>query len=267
MKFYSYWEGGQIPPYLKLCVQTWFKCLPDLEVELINQQSAKQWIAEYYNLENFKKLSYPMQSDAVSAAVLAAEGGTFIDLDTIITSPIAADFFNADTQELTAFGEAPGMHIAVLATGGPGNPVATTWRAAVADRIADLPAKRQWNYIGNGPLDIIVQDLRWCDYIKIVDRETSGNILETVLTIDGPVPESYRSLYFGADDISVDEALVRNACGIISLHNSWTPKDFLMETDLDVLLRSPGLLSRMLRHLLGDVPEFISEPLPALLRF
>ena len=263
MKFYSYWEGGVIPPYLRLCVQTWFKYLPDLEVELINQEAAKKWISEYYNFENFKKLSYPMQSDAVSAAVLAAEGGTFIDLDTIITSPVAADFFATNSPVLKAFGKAPGMHIAVLSTGKPGNPVATTWRAAVAARIANMPNRRQWNYIGNEPLDIIVQDPRWQEHIEIVDREVSGNILESVLSPMGAGRESYHSLFFGEDGVSVAEALRANTAGIISLHNSWTPKEVSSLTDLGALLSSDGLLFRLLRHLLGDSPEFVSKQLPA----
>lgn len=266
MKFYSYWEGGEIPPYLRLCVQTWFKFIPNLEVELIDQIGSRKWTADYYDFENFKKLTYPMQSDAVSAAVLAKEGGTFIDLDTIFTSSVAADFFTEDLDSLKAFGTAPGLHIAVLSTGSPNNPVATTWRSAVASRIADMPTPRPWNYIGNAPLDQILADPRWREEIKIIDRRSSGNILESVLGNAGSGAEGYRELYFGDSGITVDEALEANAGGIISLHNSWTPKHVLNETDLSALLDTDVLFSRLIRHVIGHTPDYVVANVPSQLQ-
>lgn len=266
MKFYSYWEGGEIPPYLKLCVQTWFKFIPDLEVELIDQAGSRKWTAEYYDFDNFKQLSYPMQSDAVSAAVLAKEGGTFIDLDTIFTSSVAAKFFTEDLEKLKAFGAAPGLHIAILSTARPNDPVATTWRAAVARRIADLPAKRPWNYIGNAPLEKILADDRWRGGINIIDRKTSGNILEAVLGDAGAGPEGYRELFFGDSGVTLEEAIEANAGGIISLHNSWTPVPILRETNMSAILEKEVLFSQLIKNVLGESPKYVVQSVPQLLQ-
>ena len=83
---YTFWEPREaIIPYLNLCRKTWELNSPDFDVITLDYSNLHQYIEkDVFNLTVLKKLTLPMQKDAVMVAVLEKHGGLFLDLDTII---------------------------------------------------------------------------------------------------------------------------------------------------------------------------------------
>lgn len=251
---YTFWESkGPIPAYLQLCMETWKKKVPGIEIVVINHSNWAEFVGDIYDLNNLKKFSLPMQSDAVSAAVLATRGGMFIDMDSIVTKDFFEDFGTLAPQKFVAFGKPnlKGLHVAVIKCQTPGNAIATGWMNACKERIANIVEGYNWAYLGNGILEPLMNDKRnYNDYL-IVDRSDYGNILEATLLKEGNAKEDYYNLYFNEQtNIATSKAIEAARYGIVSLHNSWTPPEYKQMTKVEEVYNHKGLLSRMLKNIL-----------------
>lgn len=251
---YTYWESkGNIPAYLQLCMQTWKKSIPDLEIVVINHSNWAEFVGDVYDLNKLKEFSLPMQSDAVSAAVLAKRGGMFIDIDSIITKDFFSEFGDLAPNKFVAFGKpnSKGMHIAVLKSEFPGNEVAENWMKTAKSRIAEREQNYNWAYMGNDILGPILQDKKYFDAYLIVDRADYGNVLEASLMKEGDPQADYFNFYFN-NFMNIDETVAINSSkyGIISLHNSWTPQYFKNYRKVEDVYADNCLLSRILKKIL-----------------
>lgn len=229
-EIFAFWQSEKpMPGYLQLCIDTWYKNIPDLKVHFVNHSNLNEYLGNLYPLDQLKKLSYAKQSDIISAALLEKYGGLFIDVDTIIISDLFEIFAKFDDNKLVGFGFPPnkGMHLAVLYCKNPGNPILTEWRREAQRRLLDLPENTSWDYVGNSILNPLFKLPENKDYFEILNRTQVGNILESVLMKAQGAKEGYQKLYFEVNsEISVLETLNYVKYGVISLHNSWTPKKF-----------------------------------------
>lgn len=252
---YTYWESKEpLPAYLKLCMDTWYKNIPDLKVDIINHSNLSAYIGNDYDIEKLKTFSLPMQSDAVSASVLAKRGGMFIDADTIITKNIFDDFVNFAPNKFVGFGKpnSKGFHLAVIKSLDPNNPVAKKWSKIIAERIKNRPENISWAYLGNEPLGQVMNEKAFFEEYLIMDRSSYGNILEAAIFKEGNPQSDYFNLYFN-DKVNVDEdyAISCAKSGLISLHNSWTPSWYRSIKDETEVLSQKLLISRILKRILS----------------
>ena len=75
---FSFWESdSEMPAYLKLCMQTWYKNIPNCNVHIINYKNLEKYIGSTYDINLLKVIPLPMQSDLISTAVLEKFGGLF----------------------------------------------------------------------------------------------------------------------------------------------------------------------------------------------
>ena len=92
---FTFWEPKEkMPGFLKLCIKTWKKNLPDYKIIILDYKQAKYYIGE--NL--FSKLicnnmSRMVQSDAIRVAILNKFGGIWMDADTIILNDEIIKYF------------------------------------------------------------------------------------------------------------------------------------------------------------------------------
>jgi len=251
---YTFWESkGQISAYLQLCMETWKKNVPGIEIVVINHSNWAEFVGDIYDLNKLKTFSLPMQSDAVSAAVLATRGGMFIDMDSIVTKDFFEDFGTLAPRKFVAFGKpnVKGLHVAVIKSQTPGNPVAMGWMNACKDRITNIAEGYNWAYLGNGILEPLMNDKRYFDDYLIVDRADYGNILEASLMREGQAKADYFNFYFNEHmNVDTSKAIEAARYGIISLHNSWTPQDYKQMTKAEDVYNHKGLLSRILKTIL-----------------
>jgi len=253
-KVYTFWQAaGTMPAYLKLCTATWHRHVSGLEVEVINHDNWHAYVGHLYDLAALRTFSLPMQSDAVSAAVLAERGGLFLDIDTIVTHDFFEDFVPLAQERFVAFGKPnhKSIHLAILKSMLPGNRVACAWLETLQQRISNRPAQIDWSYLGNGVIDpLLRKEEHFYDYL-IVDRSAYGNILEAGLTTEGQPGSDYLNFYFDpASELDVEAALRAARYGLVSLHNSWTPAAY-KQFSAAQLLEDRRPLTRMFASLLG----------------
>lgn len=230
-KIFAFWESVDqtIPAYLELCKQTWIKNIPDVEIHIINHSNLKDYIGDIYNVEKLKKISLPMQSDIISAAVLEKFGGVFLDLDCIVTNNIFENFEDLPGDKLIGFGyPGKGIHLAVLYAKKENNIILKKWREEAQKKLNNLPESYGWDYFGNSIINPMIKSEEYKNNFLIIDRTESGNILESKVLLNSTWQNSkeyYENFYFNKNikyNVNVIDFV---NCGIISLHNSWSPKE------------------------------------------
>ncbi|NWA61766.1 hypothetical protein HX773_12795 [Pantoea sp. B9002] len=229
MIVYTYWvdlPGKTKPAYLNLCMKSWENNIPNLEIKIINHENIYDFIPKKILPPIFFQFSLAMQSDMVSAWVLTMLGGIFIDTDTIITKNIS-DMTSLKGDKLYAFGyqASQAIHLAVLSAN-KRNKLTAAWFMGIIERLNNIPGEVSWDYVGNGILGPLIKSGEYDDCLHILDAVEEGNILEARQPEQEPW-ERYLSYYFmpkSRKDFSRE--LEKCKCGIISLHNSWTPEVF-----------------------------------------
>lgn len=263
---FTYWHSnsGSMPAYIELCIETWKKIIPNLDIVLINQSNLNNYIGNTYDMEKLKKISLPMQSDIVSAAVLEKFGGFFIDADTLITQNIFEIFNLLPQDKLIGFGVPPniGFHLAVMYCGKKDNAVLKAWRQEAQKRLENLPKEYDWSFFGNSILSKIFNDPDYKNDFLIIDRIDSGNILEA--KIFGGEPKNavfaYQNLYFNEIiDFDVKKVTSYVKYGLVSLHNSWTPLFIKSLDDKVSVLKYSNLFSKLINYILDIKPIFVDS--------
>jgi mannosyltransferase OCH1-like enzyme len=83
-KIFTFGEPeAALPGYLRLCLRTWRRFLPDYEIVVLNYSNLDQWLGkDCYDASMYKNFSLPKQAYAVRCAVLKRWGGVWFDTDT-----------------------------------------------------------------------------------------------------------------------------------------------------------------------------------------
>ena len=83
---YTFWEPKSvIPGFIKLCIRTWEKFLPEYKIIILDFETVSQYIGETLFAKIIcTNLSVMVQTDAIRVAILNKYGGIWIDADTII---------------------------------------------------------------------------------------------------------------------------------------------------------------------------------------
>lgn len=89
---YTYWDDDNIPEFVHKCMNTWRQFNPDYKINILNDKI----LNESFNLE-FKSSTPARKSDYARLAVLARNGGFWLDASTICTQSL--DWINNIQQE------------------------------------------------------------------------------------------------------------------------------------------------------------------------
>ena len=79
---FSFWEPlGKIPGYLRLCIKTWEKFLPDYSIKILDYIGVKKYLGEaLFSSIIDRKMALSMQADAIRVALLNKYGGIWMDI-------------------------------------------------------------------------------------------------------------------------------------------------------------------------------------------
>lgn len=253
---FAFWESpNPIPAYLELCKESWIKNIPNCAIHILNHSNLHQYIGDTYDMEQLKSISFAMQSDIISAAVLEKFGGLFLDLDCIVTDNIFDIFNRISDTKLISFGRpnTNAIHLAVLYCAKPNNPILTEWRKTAQKRLINKPDQYPWHYFGNGIINPLFNKSEYKDSFYIIDRTQSGNILESVAFPNSQDPiADYKKFYFDEKFEFQHNILEKVTCGVVSLHNSWSPQEYKNLYDKDIFFSKSApivkLLSYVLKH-------------------
>jgi hypothetical protein len=158
-KVFTFWEPrGAIHPYLELCQETWKIHLSEYEIVRLDYSNLDGYIEFLEKYPNFKKLTLPMQKDAIQVAVLLQHGGIFLDADTIILRNLTPILDYLNRSELVMLN----AHMAFMAAK-KNSLLLSHWYSEILTRILELgkiePTNLDWDYIGNQVLTKVIHDL------------------------------------------------------------------------------------------------------------
>lgn len=262
---FAFWESENgMPAYLELCKRTWKKHIPDCNIHIINYENLHEYIDGIYDLEALKKIPLAMQSDIISAAILEKFGGLFLDLDCIVTDDIFQIFNMISKDKLIAFGNpiTKSIHLAVLYSFKPGNPILKQWRIESQLKLENSLDVYNWDYFGNSIVNPLLRNDLYKDNFHIIERSVSGNILESTVLSGSKadtVVQDYQNFYFNKYFSLKVEVLELVKCGVISLHNSWTPSNYKNIKNIDNFIKQRIPLNDILNFTMVAKKEFINH--------
>lgn len=266
-KIFTFWEPAEnLPVYLKLCIKTWKKFLPDYEIIILDYSKLDKWLGKkYFDNILYEKFSLPKQADAIRCAILKKYGGIWMDADTIITSSKVREILETKS-EFTLIGE----HICFISAHKEAY-VLKRWEKGIKQNLLRykilsflqkynlisifLPQRKiekleRWDYLGNSILDHVLRK-KYKKYFYSMNKydifafpECNWAIGNNIL---GTSQNIYQNFYFKND---YSEYVLKYTHGIITLHNSWTPKD-IMDMTQEEFLAQHNTLSGILKKVLS----------------
>lgn len=260
---FTFWEPkGSIPDYLKLCMQTWAKFLPEYEVVILDYSNLNDYLDKnYFDNILFKKFSLPMQADAIRCALLKKYGGIWLDTDTIITSPNVENFLKQDSEFCLI-----GRHIGFIVAKKNAY-ILQKWDKEIKERLLQFRLFHRyskyfnkkyynklhnWDYLGNGIINKYLDKCGQDKFMKFDRVEIKAlpeiNYFENIDKNLSAIAK-YQQFYF---ENELSEYALEDNKGVIYLHNSWTPEVYKTMNEKE-FLEQKITLSALLRKLLSNI--------------
>ncbi len=255
-RIFTYWvnnENAVIPDYIKMCMETWERHIKDVEIITIDHSNLSQWIDITFDINHFKQLTLPMQSDILSYYVLHKHGGIYMDADTIVFSDIFNEIAQFDKSKIYMFGDKAQntCHVAFIASLQKNNRALFDGIKKVQSNVQKLfnqQIELTWDLFSNSIYHELIQ--KYDTAFEILDKYETGAILEHVLQLDDKWKD-YLCFYFdNKSKIDLENIVGRIKFGAVLLHNSWTPDNY-REASREMILNDGLLISRLLKYALG----------------
>ena len=261
---FTFWEPkDKIPAYVKLCMKTWQKHLPDYKIIVLDYENLNEWLGYgYFDEYLYNTFLLAQQADAIRVALLYKYGGIWLDADTIITSDKINNIINhkAGTTLID-------YHVGFIAAK-KGSIFLKKWLKEIKKRILLHKLYRCFSgilkyfysdmlkghmgaimYFGNGIINSFVEDMKSKDFISL-DRKKLYALPEKnfYTALETSRVEEYVDFYFN-DDFS--DFIFDNEQGIIMLHNSWTPCEYRKMSEEEILEKN-CTLSKILKKYIEE---------------
>jgi len=266
MDIFYFWEGRKVlPGYIELCIETW-RNIPGAVIRKVDYTNVAELTGGLIEPARIARYPLAVQSDLISAALVAQRGGLFLDADTIVLpgfdptrySPTVCTLYGTPaTRKGTslAFVMAPkGNEFALewarrglRALDEPGVLKRTYWD--IRKRLTGKPAKVPWDWMGPAIVDELLVDPAFSASVELLDQVGSGMYPFPALASGPYGPDSYRQIMFSQEDRS-DEILGHCRDGLLALQNSWHPGSVQAQTASQVL-DGTSTLSRLLSQALA----------------
>lgn len=262
---FTFWEPkDKMPPYIKLCINTWRKFLPDYKIIILGYDDLNTWLGyDFYDEYLYNNFSLDKQSDAIRVALLYKYGGIWMDADTIVTSEKINEIIN-QKEEVTFIS----LHVGFIVAKKRAK-LLKLWLKNIKKRIFlhklyksfsrfckffyPLMLKGQMSgigYFGNGIICPIVSSLKKHEVISL-NRLKYFALPEHNFYNDGNADwhctKKYWDFYFNND---FSTFIYENEKGIIMLHNSWTPDKYKNMSE-EEFLKQDCTLSKVLKRYQG----------------
>lgn len=273
-RIFTFWEPKEkIPGYIRLCIKTWERFLPDYEVTILDYATLKDYLTQE-EIDTFieRRMSLAMQSDCIRCILMEKWGGIWMDADTIIRrGDVFEHLFQGDASVIR---ERTGLTLgAFLYAAHPHAEYFSRWRTELKPHVqisgrfrsnaflrifrrAEWRRIRRWDWCVNAIIDPLGDGMKppalCVTYEDEVDPmpERVGQDRDVATSAHA---EYYRRFWFERHDIPA-EVWEKNT-GLIFLHNSWTPEEFRNMTEAE-FLASDCAMARMLSDILRpDTPQ------------
>lgn len=273
-RIFTFWEPkDKIPGYIRLCMKTWERFLPEYEVTLLDYASLKNFMTQE-EIDAFvdPRMSLAKQADCIRCILLDKWGGIWMDADTIIRR---SDVFRRLLSgESSVIRERTGLCLgAFLYAAAPHATLYSRWRSELKERVQTARrfydnallrlfrrkqwrVVRRWDYCENAIIDPIADGMKAPELCVVYEDEVDpmpervGRDRDVATALHA---DYYRRFWFEHNEIPA-HVMDRNA-GLIFLHNSWTPEEFRNMTE-EEFLASDCSMARLLSDILKpDTPQ------------
>lgn len=226
---YTFWEGD-MPAYIKLCMQTWKHDYTMLTHDNLNQYTDLP-------IDKLRKhFTLPQVADIVRVHVLRDNGGYWLDTDTIMITD------ELPTENMMGFVEERTNTIGYLYTEAHSD-MFEAW-ANYQDHIikrADLGnITLTWDIVGNRFTDPYVMNYRNISICDVSNKWAETYMIDDLMSRY----DKYRKLYFGTSYKLSDF----KPTNMLMLHNSWTPQWYKDIATKEEVLSEACTLSNILRE-------------------
>lgn len=248
MFVYTFWEPREsIPFYLRSCMETWKKFLPNATIVILNYKNINEFfdVRELgLNLFSDRRFSFMHVSDALRVALLAKRGGVWLDIDTIILNSDAEKYFLPDKKHRTIFFGDPngkGCYTAFI-NAPPSAMCMNLWREFNSEKLWNLNAATAvgWDFFSNSFINDYAQNFP--DEIKIFDNRP---VMPEISSGVESTEEAYTKYYF-LENFHLADVTAE----LLLLHNSWTPP-FIKTSDAKKFWSFDCTLVNILAETLG----------------
>ena len=270
MKIFTFWEPGEkLPGYIRACMRTWEKYLPEAEIVVLDFKNLGEYlpraVIDSVTLLGRKRMSLAKQADIYRALVLERHGGVWMDADTVLTPAVAASEIFEQHTEVSMFEQKdgcsrylPGAFIRAV----PGAKMIRLWAEELHRRIdryrkcsglfgrvlhrGEWRKCRAWHFFLNGVIDSLPDQLS-AEEFSGIDMDEAKALLHNFRKRPEGMDEydNYQDYYFTPGDPEPEKA----AKGLIMLQNSWTPERFRAMSEEEFLSQDVRL-AKMLRQLI-----------------
>lgn len=182
-----YWENkysDTMPGYISLCKETILKHKGDWGLVELNPGNVNEYVSGLRS--DFSAIpEVAHKADYIRAAVLAQNGGMWMDVDTIVLRPLSMITDLIEKAGALFYGWAPEQPSIGLVASVPGHPLIVEWLKG-ADRVLDGGLSQKWAGIG---YDVLWPLAKEHEYVQI-DREICAPIhyTETDLLLQAGSP-------------------------------------------------------------------------------
>ena len=258
-KIFTFWHDiDNMPDYIKLCIDSWRKYLPDFEIIILDYNNIDKYIGQnFYDKSLFENFTIAQQTQAIRAAVLEQNGGLWFDADIIVTSREFLNYFD-EKSELNIFSN----RIACMKAK-KGSKILKKWIKGIKWNIwqykylfdfmfehfpftaSDM---MQWDYLS----DRILNKLYKCKNKKMlnnIDISDSCSYLELCWVKENRKFRNYQPVdlynHFYIKNNFYDYVAHHNK-GLIVLHNSWMPREY-QSLEMKSLMQKENTLTQILK--------------------
>ena len=228
-KIYTFWEG-EMPEYLKLCIDTW-----KFPFVILNYNNLRQYTEQIP--EKVKQLSLPKIADYVRVHVLRDNGGYWLDVDTIFLTN------ELPKENILGFPETRGNTIGYLNTT-QNSDMYIEWCKFQENTISSIPDMKNeditnWDVMGNRFTDTYLKDHTEIVIGNIKNYWPEINFMDDNRHRKQKYVDFYFNQNYGTNDL--------NGYKMLMLHNSWTP-DYYKKLSRDEIFHHNCTLSNILRE-------------------
>ncbi|HMK62366.1 MAG TPA: glycosyltransferase [Acidimicrobiales bacterium] len=235
---WSYWEdqpGQSREVYLDVCLETISRHAPPLELRCLGRDDALRWLPDL-DVERWRSLPAPnYRSDYLRSRVLQRYGGVWVDVDTVVLSPLVELLECAEGKGPVSFGREHHRFFGGLCAAVAGSPFVDAW-VEEQDRV--LTRHNDWSTLGYAAL---AQDVTW----GVARREQWTSL---PMGRVAPVPWYQWRRFFSRVE-SPGRLLAAQPITVVLWNAVMSPR--LRPWDRGRLLRSHTLVSRLIRIGLG----------------
>ena len=267
---FTFWEPRtSVPGYLRLCLETWRRSLPDWRIEVLDYDRLPAFLPQgEINEVVCRDMKLFNQADAIRCALLRRHGGVWLDLDTVILRPGALDRFTEGEASVICSGSG-GVYGAFFAAVKPGAELMERWYGELVGRVAEFRfyrasllrrlfrrkrwrRVRRWDFVLNDIVDRMLPDFGPAQ-VAVHDEEELHAHPETAFGQGLGSRKSrdvYADYWFSAPQPGDADVMAWATGGMVMLHNSWTPPEF-RAMDETSFLATGCRLSKLIKEVLG----------------